>query len=286
MVELGTLLALASALAANIGFLCKHRGAIVAPEVALQHPLRSAAALFRSRWWTIGFAIAFFGWALHVVALALAPLSLVQAVIAGGLVLLSWPAEHWFGCRLGAREWLGLGLAGVGLAFLAFTATGEAQGAGYSLSGMIAFEAAAIALGLGLLLTAHRGEHRDHHGLFLGLAAGLMIGVSDVALKALVEIVPADLLAIVSPWTMVAILGGVGSFYALARSLQVGEVIGVVAVTSVAANCAAILGGVLVFGDAIGGDVLEGLARGAAFAMVMAAAVLMPARPRPAVTPA
>src|SRR5215211_1827445 len=282
VVELGIVLALLSALAANVAFLCKHRGAIEAPEVALQHPLRRAAALFRSRWWTIGFAIAFFGWALHVVALALAPLSLVQAVIAGGLVLLSWPAEHWFGCRLGPREWLGLGLAGAGLAFLAVTATGEAQGTGYSLSGIIAFEAAAIALGVGLLLGAHRGAPRDHHGLVLAVAAGLMIGVSDVALKALVDMVPADPLAIVSPWTLVAILGGVGSFYAIARSLQVGEVIGVVAVTSVAANCAAILGGVLVFGDAIGGDVLEGIARGAAFAMVIAAAVVMPSRSRAA----
>jgi hypothetical protein len=286
MVELGILLALLSALAANVGFLCKHRGAMAAPEVALQRPLRSAAALFRSRWWTIGFAIAFFGWGLHVVALALAPLSLVQAVIAGGLVLLSWPAEHWFGCRLGTREWLGLGLAGAGLAFLAVTATGDAPGAGYSLGGMIAFEAAAIALGLTLLLTAHRGHRHQSHGVFLGLAAGLMIGVSDVALKALVEVVPTDLLAIVSPWTLVAIVGGIGSFYALARSLQVGEVIGVVAVTSVAANCAAVLGGVLVFGDAIGGDLLEGLARGAAFAMVIGAAALMPARSRPSVTPA
>ena len=286
MTELGILLALLCAFATNVGFLCKHRGAQAAPAVALSHPLRSAGALFASRWFAIGFAVAFGAWILHVVALALAPLSLVQAVIAGGLVLLSWPAERWFGCRLGRREWIGLGLAGTGLAFLAVTASGEADGAGYSLAGMISFQGAAIALGLGLLLTAHRGERHEHSGILLGLAAGLMIGVSDVALKALVEVVPGDLLAIVSPWTLVAVLAGVGSFYAIARSLQVGEVIGVVAVTSVAANCAAILGGVLVFGDAIGGDVLEGLARGVAFAMVIAAAVLMPAGGRLARSPA
>src|SRR5215212_3151809 len=153
MVELGIMLALASACAANVSFLCKSRGAAVAPDVELRHPLRSAASLFRSRWWTIGFAIAAGAWGLHVAALALAPLSLVQAVLAGGLVLISWPAERWFGCRLGRREWIGLGLAAAGLAFLAVTASGQSDHSDYSVAGMIGFEAAAIALGVSLLLS-------------------------------------------------------------------------------------------------------------------------------------
>ena len=110
MLQLGTLLALACALATNVAMLCKHRGAVAAPAVELRRPLRSAAALFRSRWWTIGFAIAAGAWALHVAALAVAPLSLVETTISGGLVLLAWLAERWFGVRLGPREWLGLGL--------------------------------------------------------------------------------------------------------------------------------------------------------------------------------
>ena len=61
---------------------------------ASARPLRSAAGPVRSKWWTIGFAIAFVAWGLHVAALALAPLSLVQAVIAGGIALLAIPARH------------------------------------------------------------------------------------------------------------------------------------------------------------------------------------------------
>ena len=282
MIELGILLALGSALAANVGFLCKHRGAVAAPAVSLRHPLRSGADLFRSRWWTIGFAIAAGAWLLHVAALAMAPLSLIQAVVAGSLVLLAWPAQRWFGCRLGPREWVGLALAGGGLAFLALTASAPPAEAGYSLAGMIAFESGAIALGLSLLLSAHRGERHPHGGLLLGAAGGLMLGVANVAIKALADVVPSHPLAIISPWTLVAIAGGIGSFYAVARSLQLGEAIGVITMTSVAANCAAILGGILVFGDAIGADVLEGLARGAAFAMVIAAAALVPAPTRTA----
>ena len=90
MTTLGIALALACAAMANLGMLCKHRGACESPEIRLRAPLRSAAALFQSRWWTIGFAVAAAAWVLHVAAMAVAPLSLVQAVIAGGLVLLAY----------------------------------------------------------------------------------------------------------------------------------------------------------------------------------------------------
>ena len=46
---LGLLLALVSALATNVAFLLKHRGAVLAPPVDVRHPLRSAAGLFRSK---------------------------------------------------------------------------------------------------------------------------------------------------------------------------------------------------------------------------------------------
>ena len=55
-------------------------------------------------------------------------------------------------------------------------------------------------------------------------------------------------------------------------------------VSSVAANCAAIVGGVLVFGDPVGSDALGVIARSAAFAAVIAAAALIPA-PRPSAAP-
>src|SRR5215210_7961492 len=118
MVQLGIFFALACALATNVALLCKHRGAMASTPVRLSRPLSSAAALFRSRWWTIGFGIAVGAWALHVAALAMAPLSLVETTIAGALVLLAWIAERWFGVAVGRREWIGLGLCAGGLALL------------------------------------------------------------------------------------------------------------------------------------------------------------------------
>src|ERR1044071_6116575 len=97
----GLLLALASALATNLAFLFKHRGAVLAPPIRARHPLRSAADLFRSRWFAVGWMVAILAWGLHVGALSLAPLSIVQAVLSGGLVFLAVFAERYFGLSSG-----------------------------------------------------------------------------------------------------------------------------------------------------------------------------------------
>ena len=276
MTTLGIALALACAAMANLGMLCKHRGACEAPEMRVRSPLRSIAALFRSRWWTLGFAVAAVAWVLHVAAMALAPLSLVQAVIAGGLVLLAFPAQRYFNHRLGRREWIGLGLAAVGLGFLAGTVPHANESYGYSVATLIGFEA--VTIGIGLLLFASGILRRGTvcHGVVLGLSSGFLIGVSNVAIKALTEGLGAGVDTLASPWTVVAAVAGLGAFFALARGMQLGEAVPVIVTASIASNCAAILGGVVVFGDPIGSGLAESLARGGAFVAVIAAAALMP----------
>jgi hypothetical protein len=134
-----------------------------------------------------------------------------------------------------------------------------------------------------LLLLSHRVERvRHQHGVLLGVAAGILFGVSDVSIKALTGTVPGDVLSIVSPWTLVALVASIAAFYASARALQIGEGVSVIALTTVAANVSAILGGILVFDDPLGSDALAIVARGVAFTLVIAAAALTPAPMRAA----
>src|ERR1035441_7793724 len=86
---LGIFLALGCALTTNVGFLFKHRGACAAAPVDFRHPLRTGKALFSSRFFALGMLIAAGAWIFHVAALAVAPMSIVQAVLAGGVVLLA-----------------------------------------------------------------------------------------------------------------------------------------------------------------------------------------------------
>jgi drug/metabolite transporter (DMT)-like permease len=283
-VQIGLLLALGCAFATNLAFLWKHKGAVAAPDVSIRQPLASAKGLFESKWWTIGFGVALVAWTLHVAALAMAPISLVQAVISGGLVFLAVLADRCFGFELGRREWMGVALTAIGLAFLGLTVQTGSEGShsSYSISGMIAFEGAMVLLGA-VLLMSHRVERVRHRsGLILGAAAGILFGVSDISIKALTGTVPGELMSIVSPWTLVAVVASVAAFYASARGLQVGDGLSVIALTSVSANLSAILGGILVFGDPLGSDPFEAVARGMAFAMVIAATALMPAPMRAA----
>jgi drug/metabolite transporter (DMT)-like permease len=276
--HIGLLLALGCAFATNLAFLWKHKGAVAAPEMSIKHPLGSAAGLFRSKWFAIGFSVAIAAWVLHVFALALAPLSLVQAVISGGLVFLAVLADRCFGFSLGRRQWWGVALTAAGLAFLGLTADASGdEHSKYSLAAMIAFEGGMVAIGV-LLMLSHKAQLvRQRLGIELGAAAGILFGVSDVAIKALAGDVLADPVAIIAPWTLVALLASIGAFYASARGLQLGEGVSVIAVTAVAANASAILGGIIVFGDPLGSDALAIVARSAAFALVLAAAALTPA---------
>lgn len=278
MIQLGILLALASAFVANVGLLCKYRGAMAAPTVELKHPLRSAAGLFSSRWWLIGFAVATAGWSLHVAALSVAPLSLVETTLSGGILLLAWIAERWFGVKVGPREWVGVALCAIGLVLLALTsAGGGGASARYSVEAMASFEAVAVGVGTALLLSGSAGVPGRVSGPFLGIAAGLMLGVANVAVKALTGTVPGDPLAIVSPWAFTALAAGVGAFLALGRGLQTGGAIPVITLSSVTANLVSVAGGIAVFGDPMGTDPLAIAARSIAFAAVIAAAIVLPA---------
>jgi hypothetical protein len=279
MSEIGLILALGCAAISGVALLCKHRGACDAPDVAMRSPLRSAGALFRSRWWAIGFLLATVGWALHVAALSMAPLSLVQAVIAGGLALLAVPARRWFGISVGTRDLVGLGLCAAGLSFLAVTAGHGQENGAFTNSTMLAFEGGTLAL-VGVLMLASSHRRLVSRGwVLLAVAAGTSIGVSDVALKALAETVPGSPLSVISPWTAMAIIGGIGGFLALARGLQLGEPVAVIVAFSASATLAAITGGIVVFGDPLGSDALDVIARSAAFVAVIAAAALLPMVP-------
>jgi drug/metabolite transporter (DMT)-like permease len=274
--NLGILLALACAIATQLGFLYKHKGANAAPKVDIRHPLRTAKQLYSCKWFAIGMAVASGAWFFHVAALAFAPLSVVQAVLSTGVVILAVLAERIFGFQVGMRQWIGLAMTALGLLLLVITlpATHGPHSA-YSLAGMIAFEGGMLAIGALLISGPHIGAPDHHHGAMLGAAAGVLFGVSDVAIKALTG--AHGLFGVLgSPWLAVTVLASVVAFYASARGLQDGEAVPVIAATSTAANVSCILGGITVFGDPMPGNALGIAVQAFAFILVIAAALVTP----------
>jgi hypothetical protein len=287
-VQLGILLALVCAFATNLGFLWKHRGACEAPAVDIKHPLRSAKGLFASKWFTIGWATATFAWVFHVAAMAMAPLSVVQPVIAGGLVFLAVLAERMFGLNLGRRQWIGVGCTAVGLTLLAVTLPlGGGPHSGFSVAAMISFESSLLVIGTLLVMSHKLGVPHEHHGVALGVAAGILFGVSDVAIKALTHTVgTSGALGLLSPWMAATAISSILAFYASAGGLQKGEAVPVITLTSAAANVTAISGGILVFGDPLAHTPVGLIVQAFAFVLVLVAAWLTPAPLRLAGEPA
>jgi drug/metabolite transporter (DMT)-like permease len=281
---LGIFLALLCALTTNIGFLYKHRGACAAPSVDMRKPWQSAKALFASPLFTIGWLIGAGAWIFHVAAMSVAPLSIVQAVLAGGMVLLAIMAEQMLGCRIGRRQWIGLALTAIGLMLLGFTLP-AAHGAHskFSTPSLIGFEGVLIGAGTLLILGPRMGAPQEHHGYMLGAASGILFGVSDVAIKAISGMVGSSgVLGLLTPWLFVCVAASVVAFYASAKAFQDGEAVPVIAVTGTAANVAGIVGGFIVFGDPLPTSPVPVILQCLAFALVIGAAWLMPAPVRAA----
>src|SRR5918997_6753977 len=282
---LGIFLALLCAVASNLAFFFKHRGACEACAVDNKHPFRTAKSLYSSKWFTLGMVIGGAAWAVHVAAIALAPLSVVQAVLAGGVALLAVMAERIFGLEVGPRQWWGLALTACGLILLGVTLP-HSDGAhnSFSLPAMIAFEAGLFAVGTLLIMGKRLGGKDEHHGVMLAAASGILFGVCNVGVKALTGIVGDEgLLGVVlSPWTLIAIAGSVTAFYASARSLQDGDAVPVIAITGTAANISCIAGGIIVFGDPLPGTTVGIVVQAIAFLLVIVASAMTPAPVRAA----
>jgi hypothetical protein len=266
----GLVLALAASLALNAAFVVQHAGLVNAPEVSFRRPLAALRGLLASRLWMGGLALGLGGWGLHVAALTDAPLSLVQAFVAGGLALTVPAARRWLREPVSRREGVAVAVMALALMALAAGASGGAGGGRYSSGALWAWSAGGFVLAA-LAALAPAGERRPEA---LGLAGGILYGVADSAIKALT-----GAWSLTSPWLALAALATAGAFFCFQGGLQLGRAVPVIALMTAGTYVVSILAGVVVFQDSLGHGLAGGLVHGLAFAAVVVAAwVLAPAQ--------
>jgi hypothetical protein len=252
----GLALALLSAFALNWGWLEQHGGAQSIPPLSLRRPLLSLCELFRARQWLLGFVTGLAGWALYVGALAVAPLSLVQATSAGGIGILAALAQR----RGQAVPWPPVAIAVAGLALLGASLAGGAAG---HADGASALVLAWVGVSAALAVVAAP--------VSLGATAGFLYAAGDVATKA----------AMHHPLFVPLVLAAHGAaFVALQLGFQRGSAVGVAGTSTLVTNALPIAAGVAVFGEGVPAGLL-GVARVAAFAAAVAAAALLARRDQP-----
>ena len=244
MIALGLVIAVAGAVAINGGYALQHRAAASLPPLSA----RTLARFFVHRRWAVGFWTGIAGWVLYVVALRLAPLSLVQAASAAGIAVLAVGAA-----RLSER--LGVACALLGLVLLGLSLGGRAPTGGGSAVAVAVWIAASL---LAALLAARLLPR----GAGLGTAAGVLYAAGDVATKAAVE---------GRPWFVPALLACHGlAFVALQLAFQRGGRLATAGLAVLWTNALPIVAGMTLFGEAWGGAT-----RVAAFALVLAGAVAL-----------
>ena len=271
----GLVLALLAAGALNIGFFVQHGATNTMVSLSLRRPVQSVRLLVTNRQWLLGYATGWVGWGLYIAALALAPLSLVQAVSAGGVGVLAI-VVHRFGTPLLDRERRGAAIAVAGLVLLGLSLTGQVPpsapahtdtlliviGVGVGLAGVLALLAVA-----GIRPAAS-----------LGAAAGILFGVGDMATKGAVD---------GNGWIFVPVLAACTAvgFVALQLAFQRGRVLETAGLSTLVNNLIPIVGGLLVFHETLPPG-LAGVARVASFAAVVCGAVLLAHPPPDTASPA
>jgi drug/metabolite transporter (DMT)-like permease len=176
----------------NVGLILEKRALRRLPPIDARHAVALLRTVLLDPAWMIGFALMSCGLGFQVVALTLAPVSVVQPVIGSGVVILVALSAVVLREQLGRLE-LGCVLAVVvAIGAIALSATGAAGAVGHQASGLLIAAVAVptclvgLALGGTSLRTSARGKHRAPAiGVSYGLSSGLLYGVATLALKAL-----------------------------------------------------------------------------------------------------
>ncbi len=274
--EIGIGLAVLVALATNLAALLKHRGCQDARAVQIGRPLAALRDLAGSRWFVAGWALAALAWLAHVAALSLAPISLVQGILAGGAVTLAVLSQRLFGDPVGRRQWLALTVGAVGLVLLVVTLPRfHGSDSNFSPAAILGFEGGLILIATAIAL-CHRSERLTaRRGVLRAVLAGLLFALAGIAIKAATGGAggPVGMAALIA----IVVACGACAQYTAVAALQGGGAIETIGLMGLVANAIQIVGGILVFGDPLSPSPLGIALQITAFSMVCLSALLLPA---------
>jgi hypothetical protein len=273
---IGIALALAASLALNTSYLLQHAGSAGAPAITPLRPIATLRSLLCSRAWFAGGALGMLGWAMHVGALSRAPLSVVQAFVAGGLALAVPIGRFLFRHVLERPERVGIALMALALAGLAAGIRDVGAHGAFDSAGLALYLAGSGAGAVAVVALPSRRRRPQA----LGLAGGLLYGAADVAIKALTGVASRHSVwqALASPWLAAAALATVGAFFCFQRGLQSGPALPVIALMTAGTNSLSIAAGFVVFGDPLGRTPALTALHAASFVVVVAAGSLLAPR--------
>jgi len=255
----GLLVALLAGISFSYSYVGQHGVAANLARFDLRRPLANLRQLVASPRWMVAWLSGWVGWGLYIVALWLAPLSLVQAVAAGGIGMLAL-VSHVLTRPLSALERRAAIVASVGLVLIVLSVRAYGQHRAASPHQLEFTVLAGLVAALLCVLISRR--------IGLAIASGICYGVGDVATKGFLSGTPI-LLAFVA----VAFVAG---FATLQLAFQRNSLLVSGGLSFLFSNVVPLIGGVVLFGERPQGLVLSVL-RYSGFVVVIIGAVAISA---------
>ena len=284
MLALGIVAAVGASLLYNTSIALQ---ALEAREVPGEHSLRVSliGKLVRNRRWLGATALGLAGWPLEIVALLLAPLTVVQPCLASGLILLLWLGVTRLGEAPGGREWLAVAAIVAGVGGIAWAApertTDHAGGAAIAL----ALALVALPIAAPYLLRARSRHSPRQRGVKVGSARALGIAAvisagcgyawTAIASKLLTDELAAGAILVAVAWLATAAASEGLALLSEMSALQQRPATHVAPAMFAVQILVPVLLAPLIFGESWAGTPLGGLALVAFIAVAVSGTILL-----------
>jgi len=250
----------------SLAYLREHDAAAALPVLSMRRPLHSLRLLLSDRSWLVGFAMETSGFLLYAGALALAELSLVQSINAGGIGVLAYVSARMGHRRLGKRELTGVLLSVLGLLALAISLVGGSSAGGHGSTDAILVWLGAS--GAGALLILLLGRALIGAAVAAGIAGGIFFSIGDISTKLVTQG------GVRTGFLITVILGYLLGTVLLQLGYQAGGALTVAGLATLLTNALPIAAGTIVLDEPVPSGVYGGL-RILAFAAVVVGGVLL-----------
>ena len=239
--------------------------------------LRAIAAWIRDPIWSAGLIVQTLGYALFIVALAGAPISMVSVMMQGGIGLFVLFAVVFLGERARPNEWAGIAITILGMVILGLSVSGKEAQAPAGTFAMVLLSAVLLAIGY----LPMRVRRFRENGIGAAIFSGVIFGLATIYTKAMADSYTADaslgflVRVAVNPYVYGVIITNIVGMVALQNSFSASRGIIAMPLSSALSNILPIASGMLVFGEQLPTNPILATLRIAAFVLTVMGSVLL-----------
>jgi uncharacterized membrane protein len=247
------------------------------PMAAGANTIGAIVAWIRDPMWIGGLGVQTAGWALYVIAVSRAPVSMVAVMMQSGIALFVIASVVILGERANRREWVGIGAIVLGMLMLTLSIqAGETEGA-LEPGTLLMFSALLMVAGLVPMAVARLKVS----GAAAAILSGVAFGLAALFTKAMTEEFTASAAAslalriVSNPYVYGLIVANIVGIVLLQNSFHSARGIIAMPLSGALSNIVPIAGGMIVFGERLPAGSMAAAMRIGAFALTIAAGALL-----------